>query len=50
MQVKMMKAALTAAAAIMAFSVAASAAGLAEQFTACAAKFANPKQGATVML
>ena len=46
----MIKTVLTAAAAVMAFTAAASAAGLSEQFTACAQKFANPKMSATVML
>jgi hypothetical protein len=45
-----MTAVLTAAAVAMTFSAAASAAGLTEQFTACATKFANPKLSATVML
>ncbi len=47
---KKIKTVLTAAAVVMAFTSAASAAGLSEQFTACAAKFANPKLAATVML
>lgn len=47
---KTMTAVLTAAVAAMAFTAGASAAGLAEQFTACATKFANPKLSATVML
>ena len=45
-----LKAVLTAATAVVAFAVASSAAGLTEQFANCAAKFANPKVGATVML
>jgi hypothetical protein len=48
--VRKLKAVLTAATAVVAFAGASSAAGLAEQFTNCAAKFANPKLGATVML
>lgn len=44
------KSVLAVAATVLALSSAASAAGLAEQFVACAQKFANPKMGATVML
>jgi hypothetical protein len=46
----MIKTVLTAAAALMTFAAASSAGGLSEQFTACAAKFANTKLSATVML
>ena len=45
-----LKAALTAATAVVAFAVASSAAGLSDQFISCATKFANPKLGATIML
>jgi hypothetical protein len=48
--VKTLNVVMTAAAAVFAFTTASSAAGLAEQFASCAAKFANPKVGATVML
>lgn len=44
------KSVLAVAATALALSSAASAASLADQFTACAQKFANPKMGATVML
>jgi hypothetical protein len=48
--VKITKFLFAAAATAMAFSAASSAAGLADQFAACASKFANPKLSATVML
>jgi hypothetical protein len=48
--VKTIKTVLTAVAAVMAFTAASSAAGLSEQFAACAARFANAKVSATVML
>ncbi len=41
---------MTAAAAVFALSTASMAGGLADQFAACAAKFANPKASAMVML
>ena len=48
--VRNFKAIVTAAAAVVAFSAAGSAASLAEQFANCATKYANPKLGATIML
>jgi hypothetical protein len=48
--VKTIKTVLTVAATVIAFTAASSAGGLSEQFAACAAKFANPKLAATVML
>lgn len=44
------KSVATAFAAVCALTAAASAGDLASQFSACAAKFANPKVGASVML
>ena len=44
------KSVATVFAAALALSVAASAGDLAQQFTNCATKFANPKLGASVML
>jgi hypothetical protein len=48
--VSTIKSVVTTFAAVLAFSAAATAGGLAEQFASCASKFANPKAGATIML
>jgi hypothetical protein len=48
--VSKIKTVVTTCAAVLAFSAAATAAGLADQMNTCVAKFANPKLGATIML